>query len=212
MKKLLGILAISALLASSAFAQGLVGFINNTAGLVRQWTSATDPALMSVPAGGGMVDLLTAPAGTAFNALGSLSGLGFGLTYPTLAAFLGANPGWQSVATVGFTTPAAGRFNGSTVTLQGAITGGANAEYVLVGWTGSATSLDAAITAKAFIGSGPMLTTTTGSGGTPPIAPTLLSATFTGMTLAPLATVPEPATFALAGLGLAALVAFRRRS
>jgi hypothetical protein len=212
MKKLLGILAISAL-ASAAFAQGLVGFINNTAGYVTQWTSSIDPTPIRVPAGGGMVDLLTAPAGTAFNSLGSLGAGGFAVNYPTLEAFLGANPGWQSVATVGFTTPAAGRFNGGTATLQSAIAGGANAEYVIIGWTGTAATFDAAMAISGtFFGSGPMLTTTTGSGGTPPIAATLLSTSFTGMTLGPLATVPEPATFALAGLGLAALVAFRRRN
>jgi hypothetical protein len=213
MKKLLGILAISAL-ASAAFAQGLVGFINNSAGLVREWTTATDPTLISVPVGGGHVELLTAPAGTAFNSLGSLSGVGFTATYTSMSAFLNANPSWAEISTTGL-TPVAGRFNGGTATLQAAIAGGANAEYVLIGWTGSATTFNDAYTAAlagtAFIGSGPMLTTTTGSGGTPPIAPTLLSTTFTGMTLAPLV-IPEPTSFALAGLGLAALVAFRRRS
>jgi hypothetical protein len=209
MKKLVGILAISAL-ASAAFAQGLVGFINNTAGYVTQWTSSTDPTLIRVPAGGGMVELLTAPSGTAFNSLGTLGASGYVLNYPTLEAFLGANPGWADMATVGFTTPAAGRFNGGTVTLQTAIAGNANAEYVIIGWTGTAATFDLAMgTANTMFGSGPMLTTTTGSGATPPTPATLLSATFTGMTLAP---IPEPATFALAGLGLAALVAFRRRN
>ena len=210
MKKLLGILAISAL-ASGAFAQGLVGFLNNSAGYVTQWTSSTDPTPIRVAVGGGMVELLTAPANTPFTALGTLSASGFSSPYSTLEAFLTANPGWQSVASVGFTTPAAGRFNGGTVTLQGAITGGANAEYVIIGWTGAATTWDAALTtAGTFFGTGPMTTTTTGSGGVPPIAATLLSGSFTGMTLAPM--VPEPASFALVGLGLAALVALRRRS
>ena len=164
---------------------------------------------MSVPVGVGHVELLTAPAGVAFNALGSLSGVGFDLNYGSMSAFLSANPGWVEISTTGI-TPVAGRFNGGTATLQTAIAGGAPAEYVLIGWTGTAATFDAAmgITGTMF-GSGPMLTTTTGSGGTPPIPATLLSATFAGMTLAP---IPEPATFALAGLGLAALVAFRRRS
>ena len=165
MKKLLGILAISAL-ASGAFAQGLVGFLNNSAGYVTQWTSSTDPTPIRVAVGGGMVELLTAPAYTPFTALGTLSASGFSSPYSTLEAFLTANPGWQSVASVGFTTPAAGRFNGGTVTLQGAITGGANAEYVIIGWTGAATTWDAALTtAGTFFGTGPMTTTTTGSGG-----------------------------------------------
>ena len=157
-----------------AFAQGCVYFINNSAGYVTQWTSSTDPTLIRVPGGGGMVELLTAPYGTPFNPGGA-----FGF-YPTLDAFLAANPGWQSVATTGFNTPAAGRFNGGTVYLQSSIYGGANAEYVIIGWTGPATTLDAAILAGAFVGSSPLLTTTTGSGGTPPTRATLLSATFPG--------------------------------
>ena len=148
------------------FAQGIVHFANNTAGYVTQWTSSTDPTPIRVAVGGGMVELLTAPANTPFTALGSLGASGFSANYSTLAAFLAANPGWQSVASVGFTTPAAGRFNGGTVTLQGAITGGANAEYVIIGWTGAATTWDAALTtAGTFFGTGPMTTTTTGSGG-----------------------------------------------
>jgi hypothetical protein len=191
-----------------AFAQGLVGFINNTAGYVMQWTSSTDPTLMRVPVGGGMVELLTAPVGTAFSALGTQAGPWFALSYSSLEAFLAANPGWQSVATVGFTTPAAGRFNGGTVTLPN-VAGGANAEYVIIGWTGTAATFDQAMSiAGTVFGSSPMLTTTTGSAGTPPIPATLLSATFTGLWILP---IPEPATFALIGLGAVALTIFRRR-
>jgi hypothetical protein len=210
MKKLVGILAISAL-AASAFAQGTVGFANNSAGLIRQWTSSSDSTLISVPVGGAQVQLLTAPAGTAFTSLGSLTGTGFAANYTTLAAFLGANPGWTEISKTGI-GPAAGRFNGGNVTLQTAVAGGANAEYVIIGWTGSYASYDAAYAANAWMGSGPMLTTTTGNpGGTPPTTATLLSATFTGMTLAPISVIPEPTTFALAGLGAAALMIFRRR-
>jgi hypothetical protein len=45
-------------------------------------------------------------------------------------------------------------------------------------------------------------------GGSPPTPPT----GFTGMPSVTLIAVPEPATFALAGLGIASLLAFRRRS
>jgi hypothetical protein len=154
-----------------------------------------------------MVELLTAPNGTPFTPLGSLSVSGFNLNYPTLEAFLAANPGWQSVAATGF-APVPGRFNGGTVTLQSSIPGGAIAEYVMIAWTGAAATLDQAILANAFVDSGPMLTTTTGSGGIPPIAATPLSFTFTGLTLA---VIPEPTTLALVGLGAAALMIFRRR-
>jgi uncharacterized protein (TIGR03382 family) len=44
---------------------------------------------------------------------------------------------------------------------------------------------------------------------TPPGTPVSLSTTFAGITLAP--SIPEPATFALAGLGAVLLLLFRRR-
>jgi hypothetical protein len=75
-----------------AFAQGTVAFINNPVGLVRQWTSATDSTLISTPVGGAHVELLAAPAGTAFTPFGSLSALGFAWNFNSLAGFLAANP------------------------------------------------------------------------------------------------------------------------
>jgi hypothetical protein len=215
MKKLLGILAISAL-AASVFAQGTVGFINNSAGLAKQWTSLTDPTLISVPVGGGEMELLVAPAGSSLTPLGALSASGFAPNFTTLAGFLAANTGWEAInaasgsAYTGI-TPVAGRFNGGGVALPG-VAGGLNAEYIVIGWTGAFTSYDAALAGGAMVGQSVLATTGTGNpSSTPAGTPTALSGTFTGLTLAP-GVVPEPASFALAGLGLAALLAFRRRS
>ncbi len=163
-----------------AFAQGTVLFANNSSGLVRQWTSPTDPTLISVPVGGARLELLAAPVGTAFVPLVS-SPFG-GVNFSTLASFLAANPGWAEVATTGITL-VAGRFNGGTVTLPN-VAPGANAEYVIIGWTGSFATLDVAIASgSSFIGSSPLLTTATGDPTTtPPGTPVPLWDTFTGIT------------------------------
>jgi hypothetical protein len=192
---------------SIIFAQGTVGFINYTAGLVRQWTSPSDPTLISVPVSGAHVELFTAPNDTSLTPIGGPYVGGFYWNFSTLAGFLAANPGWSDIATTGI-QPVAGRFNGGIVSLLG-IPGGATAEYFILGWTGTATTFDAAIlTPGTWFGSSPLLTTLTGNPSTTPQGtPIPLSATFTGLILG----TPEPSTFALAGLGLAALLVLRRR-
>ena len=74
-----------------AFAQGLVGFVNNSAGLVREWSPLAG-TWIPVPVGGGMVELLTAPANTPINSLGVLSGDGFIPDFPTLACIFHKSP------------------------------------------------------------------------------------------------------------------------
>ena len=214
MKKLLGITAACALTVS-AFGQGTVVFQNLT-GLVKQWTSTSDGTLVSAPKGNAMVDLISAAPGVALaNPLGVLSTPGgFALNYQTLGAFLAANPGWHSEA-VGGVNSANGIFNNGSVSLTG-IAGGASAQYAVLGWSGTAATLDAAITGGAWVGESAIFTTTTGDPGTtPPGTPINLKSTFTGIILAPQAgavpPVPEPATFALVGLGAAAMLIFRRR-
>ena len=214
MKRLLGILAITAL-AASAFAQGTV-ILQNQTGLVQQWTSVSDSTLINVPKNGGYVELLSAPAGTAL-ANSTLS------SFSSLSGFMAANPGWslaQGVtggSIIGF---GAGLFNGGTLSLTG-IAGGAPAEYIVAGWTGAFPTYDAAYAAAlqnasaSFIGLSAIDTVVTGNPSlTPPGLPVGLRPTFTGMTTlaTALAPIPEPTSFALAGLGLAALLVFRRRS
>jgi hypothetical protein len=220
MKKLLGTLAICALTAS-AFAQGTVTLGNQT-GLIKQWTSATDTTLMSVPKGGGYVELIAAPAGTALaNPLFTAAGT---FNYSSLSGFLTANPGWVGALGPNSGTTAnpalialgAGLINGGTFTIGNAAAG-ASAQYLLIGWTGTFATADAAIAAWLpntgnMFGESAVFTTGTGGAGTPATLPTNLKTTFGGMTMVANAVVPEPATFALAGLGLAALLVFRRRS
>lgn len=201
MKKYLSVLTVAAMAAyaTSAFGQGIITFANNT-GLVQQWTAADNSTLISVPKGGGFVQLFWAPSGTAYTPwTASMSG----------AAWVAANPGWTLGTAVGFTTPAAGKFNGGNLTLSPLANIGGGVDYVIAGWTGSAASFDAAIAANAMVGVSSKFKTAVGDGtAVPPGAPVSLAGTFTGMTLQP---VPEPSTFALAGLGAAALLIFRRR-
>jgi len=204
MKKYLSILAVAAVAAcaTSAFAQGTVVF-NNGTGLVNKWTDNANSTLVGVPKGGGFVQLFWAPTGTAYTPwTTSLSG----------AQFYAANPGWVlSTPPTGFTTPGAGKFSGGTFTLQPLGAGG-TIDYVVVGWTGSAANFDAAITGGGMVGVSSKFTSGTGNPTSVPAGTaTALSGTFGGMTLAPVTQVPEPTTLALAGLGAAALVIFRRR-
>ena len=188
-----------------AFAQGTV-VLGNQTGLVKQWTG------VSVPKGGGYVELIAAPVGTALlNPL--FDGTG-GVNYNSLAGFLAANPGWALPSnSAGAGTPALiglapGIFAGGVYTINN-IGAGANAEYFLIGWFGNATTADAAIAGwfagqNMFNASAIAITATGDPLATPPGVPVNLKSTFGGMTLT--VPIPEPSSFALAGLGLAALL------
>jgi len=197
-------------LTASAFAQGTVVFQNST-GTVKQWTSLTDATLVAATKGNAMVDLITAVKGTPLpNVIGTLGTLGFAVQYPTLQGFLTANPGWTSQA-IGPVGAANGLFNNGTVSLTGIANGG-NADYLVIGWTGTAATWDAAVSGNAWVGTSGIATTSTGDPSTtPPGVAVSLKGTFTGMTLAP-QIVPEPSMFALLGLGAAAMLIFRRRN
>jgi hypothetical protein len=200
MKKYLSVLAVAAMAAyaTSAFAQGTVVF-NNGTGLVKQWTDPANSTLINVPKGGGFVQLYWAASGAAYTPwTGSMSA----------SAWYAANPAFTLANAVGFTTPSAGKFTGGTLTLSPLAAGG-GIDYVIVGWTGAFASFDAALTANAMVGVSAKAGSTTGNPTTvPPGTATPIADTFGGMTLQP---VPEPSTLALAGLGAAALLIFRRR-
>ena len=207
-------------------AQGTVAFGNNSAELVQQWTSAYDSTPAPVPVGGGYVQLITAPTGNRLlQPLGIYAGSsGFLPGYSSLAGFLAANPGW-AVPYAGFLglaplAPAPiilapGRFNGGTATIYH-IGNGADADYVVIGWTGPYATYDAAYAAdlanpnSSFLGMSAVATTPTGITQINPGTPVALNTTFQGITLAP-AVIPEPTTVLLAGLGAVLLLLLRRR-
>ncbi len=213
---------------SIILAQGSVAF-NNSTGLVQQWTSAYDPTLAPVPVGGGFVQLIAAPKGNPLlHPLGVDTGSsGFIPQYSSLAGFLADNPGWAVARSgdgfgdlYGPLAPAPilapGIFNGGTGFI-GNIGNGADADYVVIGWTGPYATYDDAYAAdlanpnSSFLGMSAIATTHTGfiSPWSPyPVIPLLN--TFQGMTLAP-AVIPEPTAVLLAGLGAVALLLSRRR-
>jgi hypothetical protein len=172
-----------------AFAQGTV-VLGNQTGLVKMWTSQTDTTLINVPKGGGYVELIAAPKGTPLPH--PLFDWG-PPNYSSLSSFLAANPGWAAACGPNdATTPnpapialAAGVFNGGVYTIQN-IAPGADADYFLLGWTGSSTDLDAALPAQlGSFGESAIATTATSCLVGTPVAPlpVNLKSTFPGMTL-----------------------------
>jgi hypothetical protein len=183
----------------SAFSQGSIVFNNNT-GLVQLWYGAVPPpgGIVPMPKGGGLVQLFWAPTGTAYTPW----------DYSAPFVWEAANAGWKLENPVGFTTPAAGKFNGGILTLDPLPAGG-TIDYVVIAWTGSASSFDAALAASDLAWVSQQFSSPTGNPTSiPPGVPVPLSASFQGMSFIP---IPEPCLMALAGLGAATLLAFRRR-
>jgi hypothetical protein len=214
MKKILvTTLAVCALVAG-AMAQGQITFsASGTAdpGALFYTMDGKLTSKVKIPAGGlipGVGQVNIALYGAAVGTTLSLTPAGF----PDLSAWKIGSPILQAVG------PAAGGMTGKIVTMDASLgAAGGNVQLEVVAWTGAATSWADAIAnpgANLFAWSGDKLSGgalgwTSGSGSaTTPFVIGKGPGAFNGLVLAP---IPEPSTFALAGLGAAALLIFRRR-
>lgn len=212
MKKILCTLAVVGL-ASSLFAQGTVSFANSSATLVKFLPLGADPsAATSIPKNGGYVQVLFAPTGTAAAPWDPMT--------QSPAQWLSANPGWLLNTTAQAIASANGRFNTGVLTLA-TPTKGQVVDVMIAAWNGTAQDFGAAWTAaglpNATVGvglSGVVKGIQTGDPtnplSTPGTLPNAGAGAFGGVIATPVP-IPEPSTFALAGLGAAALMIFRRR-
>ena len=195
MKKLAAILCLTAM-ATGAFAQGVVIFNNNPATLVSSGVTASTATAISGPAGSYYFGLLTSPTGGAGT-----------WTFSNLFATNSA--------------AAAGRFIGGTVPVPGWAPG-TTQSYQVAGWSSSlghtwnpawlASQPAGGQFGVSAIASGVAGGTTAGGQSFPTLP--LFGGTGIGTGFALTGTtgvVPEPTSMALAGLGAAALLIFRRR-
>jgi len=192
MKKLL-LSAMLVGLATGAYAQG-AGTINldnhdnpNTS------PTATSGGLVFLDTGGGPA-LMT----TDFNvALFGFTDSATVLTHP-VASMTGANATGDNIFGNGTFFDLAQ----NSYPVDGTTTASATAFFILQAWIGNTSFATATYTAQSPVFSNPL-----GGTGQPPSSPQEVS----GMPALIVTSVPEPSTFALAGLGAAALLIFRRR-
>ena len=177
-------------LAAGAFAQGTVFFDNGTP--TSTSSTATSGGAFFIQTGAN-VALFNDASGTYYGTLmgGASAGSLTTLVSDTLLDY--AASGELSDDT------------GNSYTVTG-VAGGATGYFELFAWEGNYASYAAARAAGAHAADSGIFTSVTGGAGTPPG----LAANLTGMP-AVILTGPEPGTFALAGLGAAALLIFRRR-
>jgi hypothetical protein len=191
-KKLLVALAVSVMGAAGAFAQGQLLF-NNLSGAA------------SVTTSGGQY------AGSQFSVgIYYQAGIVGGTTDSFIQGATFFNPGVNFFGAGGLFEAnqdnGAGFFDaGATVTIPGAPAG--TYTFSVVAWQGASSYAAALTTPGAYVGASSLFQINLVANPTPPNNITGL----TPFTVGPAAVVPEPTTFALAGLGLASLLIFRRR-
>jgi hypothetical protein len=198
MKKLAAILCLSAL-TTGAFGQGLVTFLNTSTTLSSATVNGTSAATSGAP-GAYFYALLLAPAGT---------------TDPKAFTFPVGGLYATNIA-------AAGRFNGGANLTAAGWAAGTSMSYEIAIWSSSLGHdfvpgwLQGQFgTASGVFGLSSIATGISGGAGSPasPAYNLFGGATgiSTGFNANPTGAVPEPTSMALAGLGAAALLIFRRR-
>jgi len=220
MKKLLITTLITGALAVSVFAQGTVSFQAGGTTLVQYSTDGTTKT--PVPAG----STATVPGqGTLHIAVAyAANGTASPFTASTPSSLSGA---WAQSSTTPLSQigPFPGYTASYTFTLD-TIAGPSPAQVMVLAWTGTATTWnDAFNSGTAWLGwsgstlSGGALAWSNVTGDpvghptpTLPQALTTGAAGYNGIVLSAPVVIPEPSSFALAGLGIAALLAFRRRN
>jgi hypothetical protein len=217
MKKLiLGACALTC--AASVFAQGTVIFNNRLAGTIITHVYGADPANTSLYVSGyGANDFNGTGPGTTTWGGALLAGSGFSAQLwaaPTTGTTIAPESSLQAATPItSFRTgTGAGWVAAATATLTGVAADAAVATIALRVWDnqgGTITSWDQAVTASAAHGESPLfnLNAIGGQANPAPALVGLQSFNITGGS----PVIPEPSTFALAGLGAAALLIFRRR-
>jgi PEP-CTERM motif len=231
MKNILATITIAAGMAYSACAQGLVSFNNSSAALSKVSTNSVvggaATGLAAINTGGADTGdfyyaLFSSVAATT---VGGSSAAIVGKTGSTYA-FNDANWAFDGLATNG--TTRAGQVSGSGSLILptggvGGIAGGATGQFVVVGWSanigGTVSALQTFLQnptglGNFFVGESVVTGTLTAGNGAGVTTPTIMGAASPfalGFTLG-LVPVPEPTTIALATLGAASLLLFRRRN
>jgi len=195
-------------IAASTYGQGLVNFVNGVTSVIQinttPGTGNVTLASASSTVYGTRIQLYYSTNAAAPSA--SSSANGFGLT------------GWTAVGSLGTAISSIGHVSVGSVTIPNSV--GVNIWLEAIGWSGASaqavttyTTLAAALADSTVeVGSSGVWQQLTGNpNSTPPGTPVSTASFMNALGNIKLDSVPEPTTLALAGLGSAALLMFRRK-